>query len=106
MVSAVSRLTGGAFPWGTLLVNVLGSFLLGLLVGLGLRGTLTPRLKAALGTGLLGGFTTFSAFSVETLGLFEEGLWLEGVGNVAISLGLGLPAAVAGLWVGRATSGS
>ena len=101
VVSAVARFTGGAFPWGTLLVNVLGSFLLGIVAGLSLDGGVSPRLKAALGTGLLGGFTTFSALSVETLGLFEEGLWLQGAGNIAISLGLGLPAAILGLWVGR-----
>ncbi|WP_409250950.1 fluoride efflux transporter CrcB [Bacillus sp. SCS-153A] len=63
-----------AFPYGTLAVNLAGSFLLGLLTDTLLKNRrLSSDVTAALGTGLIGSFTTFSAFSIETIGLFQEG---------------------------------
>jgi fluoride exporter len=96
-----SRL-GPNFPYGTLAVNVTGSFAAGLLLGFGdARGLATPA-RLALVTGFLGGYTTFSAFAVETLRLAEQ----QGAGvaalNVMASLAVGLAAAALGLAAGRA----
>lgn len=86
-----------ALPWATLAVNVAGSLLLGVVVGwLGER---HPRLRALLGTGVLGGFTTYSAFAVETA-LWLQTPWLAAA-LAAASVSAGVVAAVAGLWVGR-----
>jgi CrcB protein len=84
---------GAAFPWGTLAVNVIGSAAIGVLAGLGVQG----ELRLLLVTGLLGGFTTFSAFSLET-GLLAERHWGLAALYVAASLGLGLAAFALG-WV-------
>jgi fluoride exporter len=87
---------GAGFPWGTLAVNLIGSGAIGLLGGLGLGGDL----RLLLVTGLLGGFTTFSAFSLET-GLLWERAPPSAVAYVAASLFLGLAAFAACLWIGR-----
>lgn len=68
---AVRQAVGARWPWGTALINVSGSFLLGLLTGLAGRG-LPPELLLVLGTGLLGGYTTFSTASVETVRLLQQ----------------------------------
>lgn len=78
---------GAGFPWGTLAVNVMGSAAIGLLAGLGVQG----EMRLLLVTGLLGGFTTFSAFSLETGLLAERHAGLAAL-YVAASLGLGLAA--------------
>lgn len=78
---------GTGFPWGTLAVNVLGSAGIGIAAGLGVQG----EARLLLVTGLLGGFTTFSAFSLET-GLLLERDWRLGMAYVAASLVLGLAA--------------
>lgn len=78
---------GAGFPWGTLAVNVLGSAGIGFAAGLGVQG----EARLLLVTGLLGGFTTFSAFSLETGLLFERAWWLA-ASYVAASLVLGLAA--------------
>ncbi len=87
----------GAFPYGTVVVNISGSFGLGLLSGLaiyhGLPGT--PRL--VIGTGLVGAYTTFSTFSFETVALLEEGQTRLAARNVAVSVVAGAAAAGAGL---------
>ena len=89
-----------AFPLATLAVNLSGSFLLGLLVGLiGERVDLVIR--TALFIGLLGGFTTFSTFSVETVALIRDGDSLQAVGNVLLSVVGGLAVAWIGLVVGE-----
>jgi fluoride exporter len=87
---------GAGFPWGTLAVNVIGSAAIGLLGGLGLDG----EWRLLLVTGLLGGFTTFSAFSLETGLLWERTPWLA-LAYVAASLALGLAAFALCLWIGR-----
>ena len=88
-------------PWATLLINVSGSFALGLLAALAARSAVSPEWRAAIGVGFLGAYTTFSTFSVDLDGLLPRGEgWRAGVyllGNV----GLGLVAAVAGRLVGR-----
>src|SRR5436190_628011 len=71
------RVAGPAFPWGTLAVNVLGSFLLGLVMQLALSTDwISPTVRLTLATGVLGGFTTYSSFNYETLRLLEGGSWL------------------------------
>ncbi|AHH95171.1 fluoride efflux transporter CrcB [Kutzneria viridogrisea] len=83
-----------AFPWGTVLINVIGSFVLGVLVGLG--SALPGGLLALLGTGLCGAFTTFSTFSYETVRLLESRSYFYALLNVLISAGAGLGVALLG----------
>ena len=94
---AVQHRWPGAFPTGTLTVNLSGSFLLGLLTGLAAQHGLAPQAVTVLGTGLLGAYTTFSTFSYETVRLLEDGAVAEAALNVVGSLALGLAAAAAGL---------
>ena len=78
---------GWGFPWGTLSVNVIGAFVIGLVMELGLRGALIPaNLRIGLTIGFLGGLTTFSTFSYETFKLLETGRILVAFGNVMISV--------------------
>lgn len=93
----VARRTRSAFPWGTFVINVSGSFVLGLLVGLGLHHGLSKTAVTILGTGFCGAYTTFSTFSVETIRLVEEGALAEAALNVVGSIAVGLLAAAAGL---------
>ena len=87
---------GAGFPWGTLAVNVLGSAAIGLAGGAGLAG----ELRLLLVTGVLGGFTTFSSFSLETGLLFQRAWWLAAL-YVAASLLLGLAAFALCFWLAR-----
>jgi fluoride exporter len=89
-------------PWGTLVINVTGSFLLGLLTGLTMTGHLSEVGKALLGTGFCGAYTTFSTFTFESVRLLEDGRIADAVGNVVISVAVGLAAAAAGLAIGLA----
>lgn len=95
LAGAVQRAAGDAFPWGTLSVNILGSLLLGILFGLVERGSFAPEFQALLAVGLLGSFTTFSTFSLESLTLIQSGDWLRAGLYVCGSVALGL--AMAGL---------
>jgi len=90
---AVARRVGREFPFGTLLVNVLGAFALGVLAGAAVTGN-AYRLE---GTGLIGAFTTFSTWAFESHRLGEDGRVVLGVVNFAVSLALGIGAA----WAGR-----
>ena len=80
---AVVDRTRGVFPWGTLVINVTGSLLLGLITGLALHHGLSKSAKIVLGTGFCGAYTTFSTFSFETVRLIEEGALTEAFRNVA-----------------------
>jgi CrcB protein len=94
---------GTAFPYGTLVVNVAGCLAIGYLyVQLTERSAAAPEMRALLVTGFLGAFTTFSAFSIETLLLVEQGALLKAGANVALSLALCLIAAWLGMVGGRA----
>ena len=105
-VLAVARGAGSGFPWGTLAINVTGSFLTGFAaIALALRaGPGLAGFAPFLMTGVLGGFTTFSAFSLETFQLVERGRVLAAAGYVAGSVALGLAALVAGVWLARGWS--
>ena len=94
MARWVGSVVEGRFPLGTFLINVSGSFLLGMLGAL-VSQRLVPNadaLRLALGVGFLGAFTTFSTFEYETLALFEDGVWLTALSNVIFSLSAGLVA--------------
>jgi len=77
---------GPAFPFGTLAVNLVGSFLLSALVELVIGERVTPELRLILGTGFLGGFTTYSAFSQEAFALLRDGALFAGAGYVALTV--------------------
>lgn len=95
--------TGAGFPWSTFVINVGGAFLIGVLMALSLeRGVLTGDWRLFLGTGVLGGFTTFSTLSYESIALMQDGLWAAGFANMFGSGVAGLLAAWLGLVVGRA----
>ena len=94
---AVRRRTRSDFPYGTLLINVSGSFVLGLLVGLAGRHGVSPSVVTVFGTGLLGAYTTFSTFSFDTVSLVEHGKTRTAVANLGASVVLGLAAAALGL---------
>jgi CrcB protein len=91
------------FPWATLLINVAGSFLLGVLVRWLPRTTLSPELGFALTVGFCGGFTTFSTFSVEVARLIEGGAYSRAAAYAAASMVLSLAATFVGFAVGRGT---
>lgn len=94
--------TGTGFPYGTLAVNVLGCFVIGLLmISMEERFLAAPSLRLFLTIGILGGFTTFSSFSYETLALVRGGDFLYALANVGLSLMAGLTATWAGMQLGR-----
>ncbi|HMB14686.1 MAG TPA: fluoride efflux transporter CrcB [Pelovirga sp.] len=96
------QLAGRDFPYGTVLVNVAGSFLLGLLLTMGVRQLpVSPDVRLGLAVGFLGGFTTFSTFSYQTLMLLEEGSHWSAVANVLLNVSLSLAGAIAGMLVAR-----
>jgi CrcB protein len=97
---AVNHRIESDLPWGTFLVNIPGSFVLGLLTGLALSNHLSPPGKALLGTGFCGAFTTFSTFSFETVRLLEVGQFLEAALNLVASIVLGFAGALAGFAIG------
>lgn len=90
----------GVFPWGTLIVNVVGSALLGLVTG-----RLSPPAFAVVGTGLCGGLTTYSTFSYETVRLLQEGSARYAAVNVVVSVVAAVAAAAAGAAAGAAVFG-
>jgi CrcB protein len=95
----VAARVGETFPWGTLFVNVTGSFLIGLLAALTIpegRFTASPGTRQFLMFGVCGGYTTFSSFSLQTLNLLRDGEWLYAGGNVLLSVLLCL----IGVWLG------
>ncbi|WP_303773476.1 fluoride efflux transporter CrcB [Anaerolinea thermophila] len=96
---------GAAFPWGTFIINLSGSFLLGLFMTLVTgRYPVDPNLRLLVTVGFLGAYTTFSTFTYESINLFMKGQWLAGLLNVLGSMALGLLAAGFGVYLGKALS--
>jgi len=97
------RLMGPSFPWGTLVVNIVGCFVIGVFAEMiARRFNASEELRLLLITGFLGGFTTFSAFSLDAISLFERGALAAAAAYVVASVGLSMAAVVAGLAVTRA----
>lgn len=102
MGGLVHRLLDTTFPVGTLVINVTGSFLIGLILRYGVEtATLTPELRALLTFGFCGGYTTFSAFSYETLALLEDGEWTRAALYVTASVVLSLVGTFLGFALAR-----
>jgi CrcB protein len=102
--AAVMALTGPRFPWGTLLINVVGSAVIGLAAGLSLGGgrlAMQPDLRIFLMVGVCGGFTTFSAFSLQTLELLQAGEVWPAAGYVVASVVLCILAVWGGWLLGK-----
>jgi fluoride exporter len=99
----VSRATRGGFPWGTLLVNVSGAFLLGLtFTVLAERFAVAPWIRSSITIGFLGGYTTFSTLALETVRLIQGGSYVLGLANALGSIVVGLFALLLGIVMGRA----
>ena len=97
-----ARWWGEAFPWGTLVINILGSFVIGCFATLTLPGGPLPAsvsARAFVMAGICGGYTTFSAFSLQTWDLVRAGDWVAACGNVVGSVMLCLIAVVTGHWL-------
>jgi CrcB protein len=101
--SVADMLFGAAFPWGTLLINIIGSFLIGFFFAItGPEGRFDAPVSARLlvMTGICGGYTTFSAFSLQTLTMFQDGAWFRGGSYIVASMVLCLIA----VWAGYAAA--
>lgn len=101
-VGWVAQVAGHGFPWGTLTVNVVGSFLMGVLIEVGARHqVLTPELRGLLAVGGLGAFTTFSSFALDVATLWERGETGPVAAYIAASTALSILGLFLGLWVVR-----
>ena len=105
LTALATEALGPRLPWGTLLVNVVGSLLLGMLMAWGDRAPMGQGVRVMLTTGVMGALTTFSTFSVETVRLVERGDWLWAGANVLGNVVLSLAAAAIGLAIVGRTSG-
>ena len=93
---------GTAFPYATLIVNALGSFLLAFIMQTsGSTDFISPDVRVMLTTGIMGGFTTYSTFNYETSQYLREGAWLLGAANIFLTIGICLAAGFAGLAIAR-----
>jgi CrcB protein len=96
----VQNRAAGSFPWGTLAVNLIGCFAIGVLMALVAdRPLVGPNVRSFAGIGLLGAFTTFSTFGYETVALIETGSWLLAMSNVLVSVTGGLLMVFCGRWL-------
>ena len=101
----VQSLAGSAFPAGTFFVNATGSLIIGIILGLSERGALSGQARLLLAVGLMGGYTTFSSFSYDNLGLLQDGEVARLVINMVGQLAVGLFAAYVGLVIARIMGG-
>jgi len=93
---------GSSFPYGTLLINLSGSFLLGLIVSMSMENfIIDPRLRLLLTIGFLGSYTTFSTYAYESIALISQGQWGLGLFNLLGSSLLGALFAILGIWLGK-----
>jgi CrcB protein len=94
------KLFGTQLPYGTLIVNVVGGILIGFIIDFSIKsGIISPNLRLFLTTGIMGGFTTFSTFSYETINLLNEGSYLLGTLNIGLNLFLSLGGVVLGKFI-------
>ncbi len=100
----VAERSASSFPLGTLIINITGAFLIGLIFALATRKLISPTLQATLATGFMGGFTTFSTMSWEGMQLARAGRSLHSLFYLGITFALGLSAVLLGLVLGRAIS--
>ncbi|MFV2062040.1 MAG: fluoride efflux transporter CrcB [Chloroflexota bacterium] len=99
----VEELSAGRFPWGTFVVNISGSFLLGVVFAISIdRAILSPEIRVPLMIGFIGSYTTFSTLMLESWRLLEEGALIYALGNLVVSVVVGMAAVIAGLALGRA----
>ena len=102
LVAMAARTLWPGFPWGVLIVNVVGSFAMGLLIAYATgRPGFSDTLRIGIGVGILGGFTTFSAFSIDTVLLLREGTVGVALFNVVANVLLSVGACFGGYWLGR-----
>ncbi len=102
MMIAASRIFGNTFPWGTLIINILGSFLIGVVIEVfALKLNASQELRAFLTVGILGSFTTFSTFSLDTATLIQRGEILMASTYVVSSVLIGLASLFAGIYITR-----
>jgi CrcB protein len=100
--SLLQRLSAEGFPGNTLVINVTGSFLLGLILQYAIETTaVSPELRAFLTIGFCGGYTTFSTFSFESLALMEDGQWTRAAAYIGLSVVLSIGAALLGMLAAR-----
>ncbi|GAB4030577.1 MAG: hypothetical protein Fur0012_06690 [Elusimicrobiota bacterium] len=95
------KFSKGIFPVGTLLINTTGSFAIGLLWALSEKWEFSPQSRLFIFTGILGGYTTFSTFSLETINLLRDGEYKIAVMNILLSFSLGIILAYTGFFLGR-----
>ena len=100
----IAQKSGASFPWGTFVVNITGSFVLGILFALLVEGrvAVAPWIRTAATVGLIGAYTTFSTLMLESWRLIEDGSIAAGIADLGVSSGLGIAAVVLGLTIGRA----
>ena len=98
---AVDRF-GGSFPYGTLLINISGSLILGVILGMvSSHYVIDPRLRLLLTIGFLGSYTTFSTYTYESVAMLQQGQWFLGLFNLIGSSIIGGLVAILGLWIGK-----
>jgi len=103
----VLALTGPGFPYGTVAINAIGSFLICLIMTVSLASQqIGPTARLFLTTGVMGGFTTYSTFNYESIALFQQGAWLLGSLNLLVTVAVCLLAGAGGLWLARAWVGA
>ena len=103
VTGVVQKVAGAEFPWGTAVVNLIGSFLIGFVMTFGTEiSSMSTETRLFLVSGILGGLTTFSAFGYETVRLIQEGSLFPAIGNVALNLIVGLVAVATGIFMARA----
>jgi len=101
LAGATHRIYAGTFPLGTLMVNLAGSLVIGFMWGLWEEAPISPNLRTFVFIGLLGGFTTFSSFSLETLNLFRDGEIKIALLNITVTNVLGILLAFSGFFTAR-----
>jgi CrcB protein len=98
VVAASNRLLGASFPWGTMLVNLAGCLVIGFVVGLADRSIVSRAVRILLVTGFLGGFTTLSTFSLESVRMILTGSFGRGLANIGVNVVLGMVLTLCGFY--------